>query len=97
MDHIIQNVVSEWSFYSKKKYKDAFNDVELNILFTAQDGQQKLVPAFWAGRNIWRVRFSSPQTGTFNYKTICSDKDNHDLNGREGKFVITPYRGDNLL
>ena len=73
MNAIIQNRVSEWSFVSGKSYSDPFNDVELDVVFTDQDGAEQVVPGFWAGDGVWRVRFSSSVSGRFHYRTVCSD------------------------
>ncbi len=86
MNSITQSVVREWSFSSKKEYKDPFNEVELNVLFTNQKGEEKVVPAFWGGKNIWRVRFSSPVIDKYHYRSICSDTSNSDLHGQKGEF-----------
>ena len=97
MEAITQNQVGEQSFTSSKVYDNPFDDVELNVLFTGQDGSERLVPAFWAGGNTWRVRFSSPTVGKFSYCTVCSDTSNSDLHGQYGKIEVIRYRGDNPL
>ncbi len=97
MNSMPQNVVGEWSFSSRKRYKDPFDDIELNVLFTGQTGDKKLVPAFWAGENMWYVRFSSPLVGKYQYRTICSDSSNCDLHNQNGEFEVIPYQGMNQL
>ena len=94
---VTQNLVSEWSFLSEKTYSDPFNDLELSVLFTSDTGNVKLVPAFWAGESLWRVRFSSPVEGKFHYRTICSDISNRDLHDQQGDFAVVPYTGSNPL
>jgi len=37
---------AEWSFTSGKQYKDAFNELELDVIFDAPGGAQHRVPAF---------------------------------------------------
>lgn len=54
-----QNLISEISFNSAKKYDDPFNEVEFNVIFTDPKNNKLTIPAFWAGKNIWRVRYSS--------------------------------------
>jgi hypothetical protein len=97
MDSVKQNHVREWTFTSGRGYDDPFNNVELNALFTMPDGAQRLVPAFWAGRNTWGVRYASPQPGVHRYRTICSDEGNSDLHGQEGAVEVVPYDGSNPL
>lgn len=97
MQAITQNIANEWSFVSGKAYADPFSDVELDAVFTDEQGTTYRVPAFWAGDNVWRVRFSAPDCGTYSYRTVCSDESNADLHGIEGDFAVTPYTGSNEL
>lgn len=97
MQAITQNAVNEWSFTTTKTYADPFNEVELDAVFTDQDGRERRVPAFWAGGNVWRVRFSSPTCGAQSFVTVCSDTSNADLHGLRGEFEVTPYTGPNPL
>ena len=91
------NRVVEVMFTAAKKHDDPFNSVDLDVTFTAPDGKTYIVPAFWAGGDVWRVRYASPQIGSHAYRTHCSDPDDAGLNGREGPFKIRPYEGDNPL
>src|SRR6476646_5000574 len=59
----VTNRPTEFTFTSGKSYGDSFNDVELDVVFTAPDQSQQRVPAFWAGGNTWRVRYASNQAG----------------------------------
>ena len=92
-----QNCVLEWTFRSAKAYADPFNDVELDAIITDPDGKESRVPAFWAGEDLWRVRYASPKTGRHRYRTVCSDNSNRDLDGLEDEFEIIPYEGSNPL
>ena len=56
-----QNCALEWGYSSQKNYSDPFNDVDLNVKITDPDGEEQTVPAFWAGEDIWRVRYASPK------------------------------------
>jgi hypothetical protein len=93
----IQNQVVEWSYASGKTYKDPFNEVELDVEFTNDKGQQWKMPAFWSGGHEWRIRFAAPEPGTYHYSTVCSDKGNCDLHNQEGLLEVQPYTGDNEL
>ena len=94
---VTQNQVAEWSFSSEKAYDDPFNQVELSFVFEDEQGAGQTVPAFWAGGDVWRVRFSSPKTGRFRFESVCSDADNADLHGVVGECQVMPYQGDNPL
>ncbi len=91
--NVIQaNEVWEWSFLSDR----ASTDGELDVLCAGPDGR-RTIPAFWAGENIWRVRFSSPMTGDFDLETRFSDPSNKDLHGQRARVTAVPYRGDNPI
>lgn len=55
--------VAEWSFAAERKRADPFNDIELDVVFTAPDGTEKTVPAFWAGGDTWKIRYAAPTEG----------------------------------
>lgn len=93
----MQNCATEWSYASGKSYRDPFNEIELDVIVTGPDGEEQRVPAFWAGGNAWRVRYSSPKLGVHRYRSVCSDEGNPDLHGREGSLEVKPYEGDNPL
>jgi hypothetical protein len=76
---------------------DPFNDVQVDMLVTAPDGSQLRIPAYWAGGQTWRVRYSSPAVGVHHWKLQCSDKTNRDLNDVSGTITIDPYTGDHAL
>lgn len=58
-----QNCPIEITFESAKSYPNPFNDLELDVVFTDPEGEEHKVPAYWAGENCWKVRYSSPKTG----------------------------------
>lgn len=91
------NQVAELSFPSTKAYADPFNEVTLDLLVTRPDGSACRLPAFWAGGQTWRARFSSPVPGRYTYTTECSDPTNPSLHRLAGSIDITPYEGDNPL
>jgi len=97
MYSLIQNCVMEVSFTSGKSYDDPFNEVELDVIFEGPNGSKQVVPAFWAGENLWKMRFSTPATGRYSYTTVCSDKDNTSLNNQKGEIEVSPYQGTNPL
>ncbi len=92
----IARCVTEWSYSSGKVYTDPFNDVELDVIFTDPQGHEQRVPAFWAGEQTWRVRFSPAAPGRYTYRTVPSDAANTDLQ-QTGVLEVSPYTGDNPL
>ena len=94
---VAQNCVTEWSYSSGTSYPDPFNDVQLDVLFVDPNGDEHLMPAFWAGEQTWGVRFSSGLPGRHQFRTICSDTSNHDLHGCEGILEVQPARSSNPL
>ena len=97
MIHLERNCVAEWNCVSEKVYEDPFNNIELHAQVTGPDGLEYRVPGFWAGGSEWRFRFSSPVTGSYRYRTICSDSADDSLHGREGKIQVADYTGKNPL
>jgi hypothetical protein len=93
----VVNYPLEWSYASGKTYKDPFNEIELDVVFTGPDGMQQRVPAFWAGGNVWRVRHAASAPGKWSFRTISSDISNSDLHGRTGELEVAPYDGPNPL
>ncbi len=92
-----QHNATQWSYSSQKAYKDPFNEVELDVIFTDPQGREQRVPAFWAGEQTWSVRFAPHLLGRYAYRTLCSDSSNSDLHNRSGSLEAVPYGGQNLL
>src|SRR5580765_7539396 len=63
------NVPIEMALVAKRPHPDPFNTVQVDVLFTDPKGTQKLVPAFWDGGNIWKVRYASPLPGKHLWQT----------------------------
>jgi len=97
MRYVMQGCVIEFSFNSEKIYSDPFNDVELSVVFTGPDQEEKIVPAFWDGNNTWRVRYASHKIGRHTFRTVCSDPSNSSLHNQKGELEVVPYEGDNPL
>lgn len=91
------NELIEFTFTTKADLADPFNNVSLDVTFTDPAGKMFQVPAFWAGKNIWKVRYSSPVVGKHTYRTECANPAAIDLNGITGVVEITPYTGENPL
>jgi len=93
----VERCVVEWAYNSGKAYSDPFNDLELDVVFTDPLGREQRVPAFWAGEQVWRVRYAPASTGRYTYRTISSDSANSDLHGQTGVLEVSANAGDNLL
>lgn len=93
----VQNTPAEWSFISARKYRDPFNEVELDVVVTDPAGRELRVPAFWAGGNEWRIRFAPASAGRYTWQSVCSDPANDDLHDRRGTLKVAKYHGDNPL
>ena len=91
------NGVVEVPLVSETTYANPFKEITLDALVSAPDGRQFKVPAFWAGGNEWRFRYSSGLAGTHTYRTECSDPKNPKLHGVEGKIEVVSYRGESPL
>lgn len=92
-----QNHVIQVGFESATDRPDPFNQVELDAIFTAPDGAECRVPAFWRGGRAWAIRYSSSVVGEHRYRTECSDAADTGLHGVTGAVTVTPYDGDNPL
>lgn len=91
----IARSVVEWSYTAEKPYADPFNAVELDVVFTDPQGHEHTVPAFWAGEQTWRIRFSPATPGHYTYHTVASDAG--ELHGHHGVLEVVAYEGSNAL
>ncbi|MDB6125258.1 MAG: alpha-L-rhamnosidase family protein [Pedosphaera sp.] len=91
------NVMVELTFTAKQSYIDPFNQVTLDVVFVDPKGHELRVPAFWAGTNLWKVRYASPVTGIHRFHSECSETKDQGLQGITGKVEIKPYTGKNPL
>lgn len=91
------NVMVEVAFEAQRPHADPFNELTVDVTFTAPGGKRWRVPAFWDGGNSWKVRYASPITGTHRFQSECSDRSDQGLDGLKGRVEIKPYRGANPL
>ncbi len=94
MYQVKQNHIAEIPVTAARAYRDPFNEISVDALFTAPDGEDRLVPAFWSGGSTFRFRYSSAKVGVHRYRTLCADAD---LNGREGSLEVVEYEGASPL
>lgn len=97
MLYATKNSVLELSFVSGRTYDEPFQSVDLTVTFSGPNGGQWVVPAFWAGENVWKVRFAPPEAGRYEYISNCSDPANADLHRQQGTVEATDYAGSNPL
>src|SRR5882672_2466035 len=67
------NVAVELSLTARQTHGDPFNQVMLDVTFIDPKGGKLRVPAFWAGTNVWKVRYASPIVGTHRFHSECSE------------------------
>ncbi len=90
------NRMVEISFVAKGEMADPFNDEKLDVIFREPAGKEMRVPSFWAGKNVWKVRYASPIVGEHSYRTESSVPD-AGLSDVRGVVVIEKYAGSNPL
>ena len=91
------NVMVELTLRAKRSYADPFNEVTLDVTFIDPRGRELRVPGFWAGADVWKVRYASPVVGTHTFRSECSEARDKGLHGITGKVEVTPYTGQNPL
>jgi hypothetical protein len=89
----VQNCATEWSYTTSRVYRDPFNEVQLDVVFTDPSGTEYKMPAFWAGGSTWRIRFAPPSSGVYSYRTECSNRSDSSLHGRSGRLTVRPFEG----
>jgi len=78
------NVPLEITLDAAKPHPEPFLKVAVDMVFTEPSGTRKIVPAFWAGGNQWKVRYASPLVGTHRYRSECNDTHDVGLHGFTG-------------
>lgn len=84
----------EMALESRKTYDNPFLDVDVTATFTGPNGEELTRPAFWDGRNTWKVRFAPTVTGEWKVTTASNDTGDEGLNRSEPiKFTAVSYDG----
>ncbi len=91
--NIARNAVVEISFRSSSAYADPYNQVELDVVFHGPDDFLITVPAFWAGGDIWKVRFAADRAGEYRYSSVCSEQGDTGLHGQTGIVTVASDDG----
>jgi hypothetical protein len=88
----IQAQTSIWSKHeihlnSTHSYDNPLYEVsDFRAIFTAPSGRTKAVCGFWDGGTDWKIRFMPDETGTWTWRSLCSDKSNNGLHEQSGAF-----------
>jgi len=85
--------VCEWSLTASNSHANPFREVELDVVLTDSAGAVWRVPAFWSGGSDWRVRFAPPQSGRYEWVSICSDTSDQCLHGVSGALNVSESDG----
>ena len=76
--HKTGNKIGKWEIFetvivNRKEYDDPFREVSLMALFTGPGGKEIPVRGFYAGNNVWKIRFMPDQEGKWKYVARFSD------------------------
>jgi hypothetical protein len=89
---------AEWKFISQKIRKDPWGETSLIVHITSSDKKRQAVPAFWAGGQEWRVRFTPEKKGNYTFITECADLSDKGLHGIQGTIkVAAAGNSDNVF
>ncbi len=86
-------VANEITLLAECDYKDAFNDVDVDLVLTNGETTYT-IPCFWDGGYTWKARFYCPTPGTWAYKTVCTNTADKGLHNVRCAFVCNEYSGD---
>ena len=95
-----RNCVIELTFtstagHAEAGYTDPYNEVDLDVVFRGPEGNEFRVPAFWAGEDVWKVRFAGDAVGEYAFTTECTNPSDAGLHDQTGTVTVVPYDGDN--
>ena len=88
----------EITLTSQSEYENPYTNVSVWAEFTNQNNDTLKRPAFWDGDNIWKIRFTSPDTiSTWKWLSYASNKQDEGLHGATGSVSSKPSGGENQL
>lgn len=90
---VFQWQIYETQFEAEQQHDNPFQDVDVQMVFTAPSGQSQTVAAYWDGGRIWRVRFSPDEIGEWTWRSHCVSDPG--LDGQQGRFNCIAYTGNN--
>lgn len=90
----------KWSFKLTNTlvYDNPYADVTVKVRYTGTRGKIINGLAFWDGSDIFRLNCMFPETGTWRWRTECSDSTNTSLHNKTGQVhVISNSNTENAL
>lgn len=97
MQRILVNQPIELTLTAARSHADIFSAIEVDVVFRDPAGETWRVPAFWAGRNVFRVRFAAPRPGSYTWRSECSEPRDTGLHGQTGTIEAQSYDGSCAL
>jgi len=91
------HAVLEIALHSTQPYTSPYNDVDVTVLIKGPDDVNIQIPAFWAGENTWKFRFSGSLEGEYTYATSCSNSADLGLDKQSGSFTVRKSSSTNPL
>jgi len=88
----VQWKAAELAFHAQQQWNKPFYEVEMDAVFTSPTGKTMIVPAFWDGGSVWKIRFALNETGLWQVETRCTADSG--LNGQTGTVECLPYTGN---
>ena len=93
-----QMLVQQWhpvdlSFSSTTAYANPFTGVTISAKFTGPGNTTLVVPGFYVGDSIWKIRFAPTKTGTWTYATSSNDAN---LNAVTGNITCIANTQSNI-
>lgn len=78
----------EASLTSAKTYANPFRDIRLSVQYTGPAGQILQGYGFWDGGNVFKIRMSFPEAGTWGYTTSASNTTDSGLHNVTGAVQV---------
>jgi hypothetical protein len=88
---------SDWRLQAKGKHADPWTAISVSAVVEGPHGYSARIPAFWAGGDVWTVRFAATAPGTYHLRSECSDPDDLGLHGQTTVLTVTPGTPANAL
>ncbi len=86
---------NEITFTSTVEYNWPYDDARVDVIFENTDTGTKLImPVFWDGGLVWRVRYALTEVGVWSFHTVCTDESNTGLMNQKGVIDCKAYSGD---
>jgi hypothetical protein len=73
-----------------EKYTNPYTQVLLDVDLRGPDGKRYVLPGFWDGGDVWRVRFTPTRIGIWRWRTRSNDPE---LHNQQGQFECIPDEG----